>query len=111
METESRAALLGGVTGVLDMPNNTPAVTTVAALQEKYRLAANNMYVNYGFYMGATNTNVHDVLTPGLPGCGLKIFMGSSTGNMLVNDGLAGIFYFKEFRGLLLPLRRRIYYP
>lgn len=101
METESRAALLGGVTGVLDMPNNTPAVTTVAALQEKYRLAANNMYVNYGFYMGATNTNVHDVLTPGLPGCGLKIFMGSSTGNMLVNDPAVLDIYFKEFRGII----------
>ena len=101
METESRAALLGGVTSVFDMPNNVPAATTVLALEEKYKRAAKSMYTHYAFYMGATNTNEKEVLSKDLPGCGLKIFMGSSTGNMLVDDPEVLNIYFKEFKGLI----------
>ncbi|NLA15762.1 MAG: dihydroorotase [Bacteroidales bacterium] len=101
MEQESRAALLGGVTGVMDMPNNAPPVTTVRALKEKYKRAAESMYVHYAFYMGATNTNREEVLSPVLPGCGLKIFMGSSTGDMLVDDPATLNLYFKEFKGVI----------
>lgn len=101
METESRAALLGGVTGVLDMPNNVPPATTVAALKDKYTRAAESMYTHYAFYMGATNTNAKEVLAGDLPGCGLKIFMGSSTGNLLVDDPEALELYFKAFKGVI----------
>ncbi|MCK9346824.1 MAG: dihydroorotase [Bacteroidales bacterium] len=102
MSQESRAALLGGVTSVMDMPNNNPAITTVKALEEKYRLGAEKMYVNYAFYMGSTNTNAGEVLhLPPDKGCGLKIFMGSSTGNMLVNDPATLDTFFQQYKGVI----------
>lgn len=101
MTQESRAALLGGVTSVMDMPNNSPAITTAETLEEKYRFAAERMYVNYAFYMGSTNTNVDQVLNLRKRGCGLKIFMGSSTGNMLVDDPIALETFFMKFGGVI----------
>jgi dihydroorotase len=95
LATESRAALCGGVTSFLDMPNTQPPTTDLAALADKRRIAAATCHVNYGFYLGATNTNLEEIKRVG-PGdaCGVKVFMGASTGNMLVDDPatLEGIF-------------------
>jgi dihydroorotase len=97
ISTESKAALAGGVTSVMDMPNTSPATISGSALAEKYRLAENRSYVNIGFHIGATNTNsseieaILDNRTQTDPGtvAGVKVFMGSSTGNMLVDDNSA----------------------
>lgn len=86
MHTESIAAAAGGVTSFMDMPNTTPQTTTVEALEAKFADAATKSIVNYSFYFGATNTNA-DIL-PTLDKsrvCGVKLFMGASTGNMLVD--------------------------
>lgn len=95
MYSESRAAAAGGVTTVLDMPNTIPQTTTLEAFEEKMKVAKEKCMVNYGIFFGATNNNT-DVLH-GLNRrkvCGIKLFMGSSTGNMLVDDrnSLAQIF-------------------
>ncbi len=87
MYSESRAALAGGVTTVLEMPNTQPTTTTVEALREKHRLAAEFMRCNYGFFFGLTNENCKEAVSiPDEFCCGLKLFLGSSTGNMLVSD-------------------------
>ena len=93
--SESRAAAFGGVTSYLDMPNTIPQTTTLEALEEKYKRAADCSAVNYGFFFGATNDNVNlfTALDPHqVPG--IKLFMGSSTGNMLVDrrESLQKIF-------------------
>ena len=95
MESESRAAAAGGVTSFFDMPNTVPQTTTLEALNEKYRLAAQKSHVNYAFFFGATNdnTSLFSQLDPHrIPG--IKLFMGSSTGNMLVDrdEALERIF-------------------
>ena len=95
LATESLAALCGGVTSFLDMPNTQPPTTDRAALADKRRLAAATCHVNYGFYLGATNTNLEEIKRVGPEdACGVKVFMGASTGNMLVDDpkALEGIF-------------------
>jgi dihydroorotase len=95
LATESLAALCGGVTSFLDMPNTQPPTTDRAALAEKRRVAAATCHVNYGFYLGATNTNLEEIKRAGPADCcGVKVFMGASTGNMLVDDPqtLEGIF-------------------
>jgi dihydroorotase len=85
--TESRAAVAGGVTSFMEMPNTNPQAVTQQLLEEKYLRAAEVSAANYSFYMGATNDNLDEVLkTDGANVCGIKIFMGSSTGNMLVDD-------------------------
>ena len=85
--TESRAALAGGITSYMEMPNTKPQATTQAELAKKYARAAEVSAVNYSFYMGATNDNLDEVLkTDPTEVCGIKVFMGSSTGNMLVDD-------------------------
>lgn len=85
--TESRAAVAGGVTSYMEMPNTNPQAVTQKLLEEKYQRAAEVSAANYSFYMGATNNNLDEVLkTDGTKVCGIKIFMGSSTGNMLVDD-------------------------
>lgn len=87
MRTESSAALAGGVTTVLDMPNNTPQITTLEALEEKIQLAKKEMQCNYGLFFGITNDNIQEALSiPEEKICGYKLFLGSSTGNMLVNN-------------------------
>ena len=86
IETESRAAAAGGVTSFFDMPNTQPQTTTIEALREKQQLAATKSHVNYAFFFGATNDNAQlfAQLDPhAVPG--IKLFMGSSTGNMLVD--------------------------
>ena len=85
--TESRAAVAGGVTSYMEMPNTNPQAVTQELLEQKYARAAEVSSANYSFYMGATNNNLDEVLkTDGSDVCGIKIFMGSSTGNMLVDD-------------------------
>ena len=85
--TESRAAVAGGITSYMEMPNTNPQAVTQEILEEKYKRAAEVSSANYSFYMGATNDNLEEVLkTDGTKVCGIKIFMGSSTGNMLVDN-------------------------
>ena len=93
--TESRAAVAGGTTSFMEMPNVNPPSVTQDLLEEKYRIAAQTSLANYSFYMGATNDNLEEVLrTDPRRVCGVKIFMGSSTGNMLVDsrDTLERVF-------------------
>lgn len=85
--TESRAAVAGGVTTYMEMPNTNPQTVTQEELQKKYDRAAVVSPANFSFYMGATNDNLNEVLkTDPSKVCGIKVFMGSSTGNMLVDD-------------------------
>lgn len=89
IHTESRAAVAGGVTSFMDMPNTIPNALTQELLEDKYRLAANTSLANYSFYMGVSNANADEVLSVNKRKneiCGVKIFMGSSTGNMLVDN-------------------------
>ena len=85
--SESRAAIAGGVTSYMEMPNSKPPTTNVEQLEWKYARAAETSAANYGFYFGATNDNIENIraLDPSLA-CGLKVFMGASTGNMLVDN-------------------------
>ena len=87
MATESAAAVAGGLTSVMDMPNTSPPTLDAAALEDKYRRAAGRMWANHGFYLGASNDNIEAIraLDP-LSAPGIKVFMGASTGNMLVDD-------------------------
>ena len=85
--SESRAAVAGGITSFMDMPNTNPQTITNALLNEKFRLGSENSLANYSFYLGATNFNLDEVLNADPSEvCGIKLFMGSSTGNMLVDD-------------------------
>lgn len=87
MQTETAAAVAGGVTSVLDMPNVVPQTTTNALLEERYGMAEGRCHANYAFFLGATNDNLDEVQrvdTKRTPG--VKVFMGSSTGNMLVDN-------------------------
>ena len=87
MESETRAAAAGGVTSVMDMPNTIPQTTTIEAWQEKMEMGSQRCHVNYAFYLGATHDNIDEIRridTTRVPG--VKLFMGSSTGNMLVDD-------------------------
>ncbi|MDQ3192129.1 MAG: dihydroorotase [Bacteroidota bacterium] len=93
--TESKAAVAGGVTSFMEMPNTVPNTLTIDLLEEKYKLAENKSLANYSFFMGASNDNMDEVLKVDPKNvCGVKIFMGSSTGNMLVDkrETLEGIF-------------------
>lgn len=84
--SESRAAVAGGVTSFMEMPNVKPPSVTQALLEEKYQIGARTSLANYSFYMGATNDNVEEIVrTDPKRVCGIKVFMGSSTGNMLVD--------------------------
>src|SRR5664279_1306197 len=87
--TESKAAVAGGITSFMEMPNTIPNALTEKILEDKYDIARRNSLANYSFYMGTSNTNADEVLK--MNGkkrdiCGVKIFMGSSTGNMLVDN-------------------------
>jgi dihydroorotase len=87
IHTESRAAVAGGITSFMEMPNTVPNTLTQELLEEKYKIGAARSIANYSFYMGVSNDNAEEVLrTDPEEVCGIKIFMGSSTGNMLVDD-------------------------
>ena len=93
--SESRAAVAGGVTSYMEMPNTIPQTTTQERLADKFALAAQKSLANYSFYIGATNHNLDELLRSDFSKtCGVKLFLGSSTGNMMVNDPamLANIF-------------------
>ena len=95
LATESAAAVAGGITSFMDMPNVDPLTTSREALADKYGMAKGRCSANYGFYLGATNGNIEEIraLEVGTA-CGIKVFMGASTGDMLVDDpaALEGIF-------------------
>lgn len=97
--SESRAAVAGGITSYMEMPNTVPQTTSQQALEQKFHLASLNSLANYSFYLGATNEN-HDAIKATDPGhvCGIKVFMGSSTGNMLVDNPMALGQIFRESR-------------
>ncbi len=85
--SESKAAVAGGITSFMEMPNTVPNALTQKLLQDKYEIAARSSSANYSFFMGASNDNLEEVLrTDARKVCGVKIFMGSSTGNMLVDN-------------------------
>lgn len=85
--TESRAAVAGGVTSFMEMPNTVPPTFTHQLLEEKYHIASQTSLANYSFFIGASHDNLDEILkTDSKKVCGLKIFMGSSTGNLLVDD-------------------------
>jgi dihydroorotase len=88
LESGSRSAVMGGVTGVFEMPNTNPLTTTRETFDEKIRLGTNRMHCDFAFYVGGTHDNVGQLATlERLPGCaGIKVFMGSSTGSLLVAD-------------------------
>ncbi|WP_020533669.1 dihydroorotase [Flexithrix dorotheae] len=85
--TESRAAVAGGVTSFMEMPNTVPNATTVELLEDKYAIASKSSLANYSFFMGGSNDNLEELKKVDKNTvCGVKVFMGSSTGNMLVDD-------------------------
>ena len=87
IETESRAAIAGGITSFIEMPNTNPQTTTIEKLEEKFAIAAKSSYANYSFMFGGTNDNLEEILKLDPKAvAGLKLFLGSSTGNMLVDD-------------------------
>lgn len=100
--TESKAAVAGGITSYMEMPNTLPQTTTIELLEEKYERAARVSLANYSFYLGATNDNIDEIrrLDPAR-NCGVKVFMGSSTGNMLVDDRNALEKIFRESPALV----------
>ncbi|MDX1627054.1 MAG: dihydroorotase [Fulvivirga sp.] len=93
--TESKAAVAGGITSYMEMPNTVPNALTQELLEDKYQIAKKDSLANYSFFMGASNDNLEEVLkTDPKTVCGVKVFMGSSTGNMLVDakETLEGLF-------------------
>lgn len=101
--SESRAALAGGVTSVIDMPNTKPQTTTLELLEAKEEMAARRSVVNYAFMLGATNDNIDNLLSiPTDRYAAIKLFLGSSTGNMLVNSEAALEKLFGESRKLIV---------
>lgn len=103
LESGSRAAVLGGVTAVFEMPNTSPATTTAEALADKVARAKDRMFCDFAFYPGATTDNIGSLseLERMEGACGIKVFMGSSTGNLLVDDP-------KLLRQLLMQTKRRV---
>lgn len=102
--TESKAAVAGGVTSFMEMPNTVPNALTLELLEQKYAIAAASSLANYSFFMGTSNTNAHEVLKVNKLKekiCGIKIFMGSSTGNMLVDNYLTLDKIFSEAEVLI----------
>ncbi|MBC7567162.1 MAG: dihydroorotase [Pedobacter sp.] len=95
--TESMAAVAGGITSFMEMPNTVPNTLTQELLADKYKIASEMSLANYSFFMGASNNNLDEVLkTNPLEVCGIKVFMGSSTGNMLVDNQAVLENIFKE---------------
>ena len=100
--TEAKAAVAGGVTSYMEMPNTLPPAFTQQLLEDKYQIARNTSLANYSFYIGASNDNLEEVLKTNLKQvCGLKIFMGSSTGNLLVDNPKTLEGFFSRFPGLI----------
>lgn len=102
IESESTAAVAGGVTSFMEMPNTIPQTTTIEHLEEKYDIASKSSLANYSFYMGATNSNIDEVIKIDPKNvCGVKVFMGSSTGDMLVDNNEVLNKIFSEVKTLI----------
>jgi dihydroorotase len=102
IKTESRAAVAGGITSYMEMPNTIPQATTIDLLEDKYKRANEISLANYSFYMGTTNKNLDELLKIDQKKiCGVKIFMGSSTGDMVVDDEKALEKTFEEVKTLI----------
>ncbi len=102
MESESLAAVAGGVTSFIDMPNTRPATVTMQAVEDKMARAAEVSYANYGFFIGATNDNLTELLGADYSRvAGVKLFLGSSTGNMLVDSDSTLARLFAEVPALI----------
>ena len=102
IHSESRAAVAGGVTSYMEMPNTNPPAFTQELLADKYSIASKTSLANYSFYMGASNDNLDEVMKTDIRNvCGLKIFMGSSTGNLLVDDPKTLEGFFSKFPSLI----------
>ncbi|WP_096086231.1 dihydroorotase [Agaribacterium haliotis] len=101
--SESKAAVAGGITSYMEMPNVSPATTSIDALERKFELAANSSLANYSFYLGATEDNLEQIkrLQPEQH-CGVKVFMGASTGDLLVEHPQALDNIFRESPGLIV---------
>ena len=100
--TEAKAAVAGGVTSFMEMPNTFPAATTLSLLEQKYERAAACSVANYSFFMGTSNTNLNELLkVDERTVCGVKIFMGSSTGEMVVDNPVALEHIFSEVNTLI----------
>ncbi|MBI1770198.1 MAG: dihydroorotase [Bacteroidetes bacterium] len=100
--SESRSAVAGGVTSFMEMPNTVPPTFTQELLEQKYQIASKNSLANYSFFIGASNDNLEEVLkTDTKKVCGLKIFMGSSTGNLLVDNEKTLEGFFSRFPSLI----------
>lgn len=100
--SEARAAVAGGVTSFMEMPNTNPPTFTQELLEQKYAIAAQHSLANYSFYIGAANDNIDEVMKTDITKvCGLKIFMGSSTGNLLVDDPKTLEAFFSRFPSLI----------
>lgn len=102
IQTEARASVAGGVTSFMEMPNTVPPVLTQTLLEDKYQIAARTSLANYSFFMGAGNDNLEEILKTDITKvCGLKIFMGSSTGNLLVDNPVVLENLFSKFPSLI----------
>jgi dihydroorotase len=100
--SESRAAVAGGVTSFMEMPNTNPPTFTQNLLEAKYQIASRTSLANYSFYIGASNDNLEEVMKTDVGNvCGLKIFMGSSTGNLLVDNEKTLEGFFSRFPSLI----------
>lgn len=100
--TESRAAVAGGITSFMEMPNTVPPVFTQSLLEDKYQIASRTSLANFSFFMGASNDNLEEVMKTDIKKvCGLKIFMGSSTGNLLVDNAKVLEGFFSRFPSLI----------
>ncbi len=100
--SESRAAIAGGITSFMEMPNTIPQTTSLELLEKKFSIAKTNSFANYSFYLGATNNNIDEIKNVDPTKlCGIKLFMGSSTGNMSVNDASSLEKIFKESKILI----------
>ena len=103
ISTESRAAVAGGITSFMEMPNTVPNTLTQELLEDKYDIASKSSLANYSFFMGASNDNIDEVLKTDIKTiCGVKIFMGSSTGNMLVDKEQALEEFFQKVPPVLI---------
>ena len=101
--TESKAAVAGGVTTFMEMPNTIPNAVTVELLEDKYKIASSDSLANFSFFMGTTNSNLDEIINVDPKKvCGIKIFMGSSTGNMLVDDEDILEKIFKNVQNMLI---------
>jgi dihydroorotase len=100
--SESKAAVAGGITSYMEMPNTQPSAVTIDLLEEKYKIGNTNSLANYSFFMGTTNNNLDELLRLDPKRvCGVKIFMGSSTGNMVVDNSTSLENIFKEVKLLI----------